>query len=221
MEIIMNPNYEQDNIRLFNADCMDIMIEYPNKYFDLAVVDPPYGLDKKSIHGRGHIKDKALGKGSKKMDKWDYAPKQRYFDELFRISKNYIIWGGNYFSLGRTRCVIVWDKIQYFKTYSQVELAYTSFDRPCPLFRYSNNSAMNKEPKNHPTHKPIQLYNWLYYKFAKPGQKIIDTHLGMGSNAIAAHYANMGEFVGIEIDEEYFDDSCKRIYNETRQLELF
>ena len=209
--------YKQDNLIIYNADCMEIMKNYPDNYFDLAVVDPPYGIGDKFKGGKsGKMNfNEVVDKG------WDTKPPNKeYFDELKRVSKNQIIWGGNYFfdNLNSSRCFIVWDKMvsQDFSL-AMAELAWTSFDKLAKIYRQS----VPKTGKIHPTQKPVKLYNWIYKNYAQEGQKILDTHLGSGSNAISAHYAKMGEFVGCELDADYYEASIKRIYNETRQLELF
>ena len=211
----MSKVYKQDNMTIHNADCMEIMAGYEDNYFDLAVVDPPYGIGKKLTSG-GTWADKY----SKKDSDWDIAPSKEYFDELQRVSKNYIVWGGNYFShnLKGARCFIVWRKLQMLgmHTMADCELALTSFDKNAKIF-----DGNNSRDRIHVCQKPIKLYDWIYANYADPDQKILDTHLGSGSNAIAAHYAKMGEFVGCELDEDYFKSACERIRKETRQMELF
>ena len=208
----MRPDYEQDNIKLFNADCMKVMKQYPDSYFDLAVVDPPYGIGISSNPVRQQHKKK----------KWDDSiPQGEYFSELIRVSKNQIIWGGNYFFnyLGNTQGFLIWDKKQpHDFSLAMCELAWTSIQKPAKMFR---ESVLSEKGKIHPTQKPVKLYNWIYKNYAEEGQKILDTHLGSGSNAISAHYAKMGEFVGCELDEDYFKASTERIYKHTRQMELF
>jgi site-specific DNA-methyltransferase (adenine-specific) len=199
---------------------MKLMSRYPDKYFDLAIVDPPYGIaDEPTRHGgmsAGKFKNRALNKSAKKFKEWDVKPTLEYFDELIRISKNQIIWGGNYFPLPPKRCIVVWDKCQPFENFSQIELAWTSFDKPAPLFRYDNRTGN----KIHPTQKPIALYKWLLEKFAKPNDKILDTHLGSGSIAIACHDYGF-DLTACELDKEYFDKAMERINNHTKQLNLF
>ena len=174
----------------------------PDKAFSLAVVDPPYGLPKDSSNGRGKLKERNFNKGH--ISDWDIAPAKEYFDELFRVSENQIIWGGDYFPLPPTRCVCVWDKLQPWENFSQVEIAWTSFDYPAKLFQYDNRSWQ----KWHPTGKPIELYAWLFRTFAKEGDTILDTHLGGGTSRIAAY--KMGfDFTGIEIDNDYYDRSIE------------
>lgn len=197
--------------KVYNMDCMDYMKSIPDKFFELAIVDPPYGLDKKSTHERGKLKNRCLNRGN--IQRWDIRPTKEYFDELFRVSKNQIIWGGNYFPLPPTRCFVCWDKKQVWENFSQCEFAWTSFDCPASIIHLSNTGGNNKESKIHPTQKPIKLYQWIFEKFAKPGDKILDTHLGSGSSRIAAY--RMGfDFYGTEIDKEYFDEQEKRFRKE-------
>tara|TARA_R110000751_G_scaffold51761_2_gene113284 strand:+ start:1201 stop:1830 length:630 start_codon:yes stop_codon:yes gene_type:complete len=204
-----------NNLKIHNADCMEIMKDYADDYFDLAVVDPPYGIGRdggKSGNNWKHYKQK----------KWDSTPpKKDYFIELERVSRNQIIWGGNYFTrnLPRSMGWIYWDKGQKLSM-SDGELAYTSFNRALRSVTLNRCTIRENGGLLHPTQKPFKLYKWIYTNYAEPGQKILDTHLGSGSNAIAAHYADMGEFVGCELDKEYYTAACKRIENETAQLTL-
>lgn len=232
---------------VFNEDNMIGMARYPDKFFDLAIVDPPYGLGvngmqlgshpgrskndgygsgpaestvvrlkKERYHRRGKLKDRAFNRLS--MD-WDIPPEPSYFDELFRVSKNQIIWGGNYFYLSPARCVICWNKLQPWENFSQWEMAWTSFDKPAALFSYSNTGGANTEAKIHPTQKPVKLYKWLLSKYAQPGMKILDTHMGSQSSRIAAF--NMGfDYYGWELDPEYFEAGNKRFKEQTAQLKL-
>jgi len=205
-------------LNLINDDCMNILPKYEDNYFDLAIVDPPYGIaDNPSRHkGSGKLKNRILNKNADKFAEWDKAPSKEYFDELFRVSKNQIIWGGNYFHLPPYRCVIVWDKCQPFQNFSSVEIAWTSFDKPASIYKFDNRTP----GKIHPTQKPRQLYSWLLEKYSKQSDKILDTHLGSGSNAIACHYFGVKEFVGIEIDKQYYNMASERITNETKQIKL-
>ena len=201
------------NITLYNCDCMEIMKGFKDKQFDLAIVDPPYGININPNLG--------LRKGQEKRHKsisWDDAiPTQEYFNELFRVSQNQIIWGGNYFPLPPTKHVIFWDKlIPDGMSFSDGELAWTSFDRAIKKYTLLN----PKGNKIHPTQKPIQLYKWLLKNYAHDGDTILDTHLGSASSAIAAHDGNF-EFTGIELDEEYYDAAKARIVMHQRQLNLF
>lgn len=201
-------------MKIINDDCLNIMQNYKNNYFDLAIVDPPYGLSKNSKAKSGKLKDRIFFKINEKD--WDIKPPKKYFDELFRVSKNQIIFGGNYFNLPNYRCVLVWDKRQPFDNFSAVEIAWTSFNKPSAIYKFDN----KVRNKIHPTQKPTQLYSWILEKYAQTTDKILDTHLGSGSSYIAAHYFGIKEFVGIEIDKEYFNNAKKRIKKETKQLKL-
>lgn len=198
---------------VFNIDCIDGMKQYPDKYFDLAIVDPPYGLPKDSSNGRGKLKNRIFNGN---IEHWDVAPDKSYFDELFRVSKNQIIWGGNYFDLPPTRGFVVWDKKQPFPNFSRCEYAWMSFQVPSKIFEFDNRTS----DKIHPTQKPIKLYDWLLLNYAKLGNKILDTHLGSGSSRIAA-YRNGYDFTAFEIDKDYFDAQEKRFKMETSQQQLF
>ena len=197
-------------------DNMELMKRYPDKYFDLAIVDPPYGLMDKLVNGGAGRN----GKFDKNKDsvKWDILPTKEYFIELMRVSENQIIWGSNYFDLPPTRCNIIWDKMQEF-TGSDFELAWTSFDKASKAFRMSRVEAYS-QGKIHPTQKPVQLYKWLLDKYAKQGDKILDTHLGSGSIAIACHDYGF-DLTACELDKEYFDKAMERIKNHTNQQKLF
>jgi len=202
-------------MKLINDDCMNILPDYADDYFDLAIVDPPYGI--------------GGGSNSKKMNvDWDSKiPDKKYFDELIRVSKNQIIWGGNYMSKNipfSSKHTLVWDKQNGDSFMSDGELAFTSFDKNTTkffrLFWMSNMMKKKEKPIIHPTQKPIQLYRWLLENYAEPTDKILDTHLGSGSIAIACHYFGIKEFVGIEIDKEYFDMTNERIEKQTMQIKL-
>lgn len=185
------------------------MKSLPDKTFSLAIVDPPYGMVEDYGVGcsDGGIKGKAFVQGN--IQKWDKKPPQEYFNQLFRVSKNQIIWGGNYFNLPPCRCFIAWDKIQPFPSFSAVEYAWTSFNRPSLLFRFDNRYA----GKIHPTQKPVQLYIYLLTQFAKQGDTILDTHLGSGSSRIAAY--NLGyDFTACEISTEYYKQQEQRFQQE-------
>jgi site-specific DNA-methyltransferase (adenine-specific) len=200
-------------ITLLNEDNMQVMARYPDKYFDLAIVDPPYGIGEKFKGGKsGKMNfNEVVEKG------WDNVPNKEYFTELQRVSKNQIIWGGNYFDLPPTRCFIIWDKcISDDFSLAMAELAWTSFDKLAKIFKYS----VPKYGKVHPTQKPVKLYRWLLDKYAKQGDKILDTHLGSGSIAIACH--DMGfDLVATEIDKDYYEAACKRFNEQTKQQKLF
>ena len=192
-------------INLILDDCMNVMKDYEDNHFDLAIVDPPYEIPKR-WGGVGKFKNRILNNETKKLKQWDVAPKKEYFDELFRVSKNQIILGGNYFDLPPTRGIICWDKKQPFPNFSAWEMAWTSFDVVARLFKYDN----RRGGKIHPTQKPIELYSWILDKYSSKGQKILDTHLGSGSIAIACHYFGC-DLVGVEIDEEYYNKAKHRV----------
>ncbi len=202
-----------DKIKLTHGDCMEGMAQYPDNYFDLAIVDPPYGIDINSSGRLGHYG----GKGKK----WDLdTPDADYFTELNRVSVNQIIWGGNYFDLPPTRCFLIWDKRQpEGVSFASCELAWTSFDQSAKTFYKRPQGA--DVSRIHPTQKPVKLYDWLLKNYSEPGQKILDTHLGSASSAIAAHYYGVGEFVGFELDEDYYKAACKRFKEQTSQIQMF
>ena len=195
-----------------NEDNMLMMARYPDDYFDLAITDPPYGLGKKLVDGGAGRN----GKFDKNRDsvKWDKLPNKEYFEELFRVSKNQIIWGGNYFILPPTRCNLIWDKIQEFSG-ADFELAWTSFDKASKAFRMSRVEAYSKG-KIHPTQKPVKLYEWLLMNYAKEGDKILDTHLGSGSIAIACHNLCF-DLTACELYKDYYDAAMKRLKQHQNQ----
>jgi site-specific DNA-methyltransferase (adenine-specific) len=201
---------------------MELMARYPDKYFDLAICDPPYGLDLANMNmGLGKNKKASKVKNRKWSKKnWDNeVPTKYYFNELFRVSKNQIIWGGNYFDLGICNKFIIWDKeVPEGLSFSDCEYAWTSFSGANKIFRYS--AYLNKSEKFHPTQKPPQLYKWLLDKYAKQGDKILDTHLGSGSIAIACHDYGF-DLTACELDKEYFNKAMQRINNHTAQTKLF
>ena len=212
---------------VYNEDCMAVMARYPDKHFDLAVVDPPYGIGYSKLVGSCK---KKYGWKERKSSDWDSAtPDDLYWNELFRVSKNQIIWGGNYFNLQPTRCFLIWDKVQRIDQ-ADCEFAWTSFKNSARVFRYARGNESGFAPKLkgteraginiHPTQKPIALYEWIFKNYANPGDLILDTHLGSGSSRIAAYKAGL-PFVGCEIDKEYFDASCKRFEDFKKQLRLF
>ena len=199
------------NATLYNCDCMDYMRGLPDKAFDLAIVDPPYGI--------GISSNPVRQQHDKKQ--WDNAiPTADYFSQLMRVSKNQIIWGGNYFLdyLGASQGFVIWDKVQPQDfSLAMCELAWISIQSPAKMWK---RSVLAEKNKIHPTQKPVDLYEWLLTNYAKPGQKILDTHLGSGSSAIAAN--NLGfEFVGCELDADYFAAACQRIENAQRQVSIF
>jgi site-specific DNA-methyltransferase (adenine-specific) len=207
---------------------MAFMARYPNNYFDLAIVDPPYGIDVANNSTGTIIRNKSDKDIFIKKD-WDKSiPNQEYFDELFRVSNNQIIWGGNYFLdiLGYCKAPIIWDKLNGDSMYADGELAWTSKGLPknlkiwrhqwCGAFKDSERGMQ----KYHPTQKPVALYKWILEKYAKQGDKILDTHLGSGSIAIACHDYDF-ELTACELDKEYYDNAIKRIKNHMAQQKLF
>ncbi len=238
--------------RLYNMDCMEGMKQFPDKYFELAIVDPPYGINAPNMNmgshksrkgrdkngekqypgistaerlrkgrlnaGAGKLKNRALNTMS--CD-WDFEkPSHEYFKELFRVSQNQIIWGGNYFDLPPTRGIGCWDKCQPWENFSQWEMIWTSFDCPAFIIRYSNTGGANNEEKIHPTQKPVYVYSKLLNKFAKQGFRILDTHTGSASSLIACH--NYGyEYVGFEIDGYMCTKAQRRLDAVKAQVSMF
>jgi site-specific DNA-methyltransferase (adenine-specific) len=200
-----------------NIDCMIGMARYPDKFFELAIVDPPYGI---GMDG-GNVGYAGFNDFEKK-DWDDSIPPIEYFLELTRVSKNQIIWGGNYFGLPATRCFIIWDKGEgfYNRTYAECEQAWTSFDKNAKIIKHDPLAKGDYKGKIHPTQKPIKLYRWLLKNYAKPGDKILDTHLGSGSSRIAAY--DMGfDFYGFELDKDYYEAQEKRFNQFKMQTKLF
>ena len=210
---------------VFNMDCMEFMKDVPDKFFNLAVVDPPYGIDIAEKLANGWV-SKAGGTKFEAKD-WDkYTPTQEYWNELFRVSKNQIVWGGNYFMSKIKRdspCWIFWDKNNGDSLFADGEMAWTSFDSPVRLAKihWCGSAAKHETGQNkiHPTQKPIKLYEWLLMKYAKPNDLILDTHVGSGSSRIAAHKAGL-TFIGCEIDQKYYEAQEARFKNFTAQLTL-
>jgi len=211
---------------LKNIDCMMLMNEYPDKYFDLAIVDVPYGIGEDGL--KNHSRNQ-LAQATKYTPKnWDKTPPPpEYFTELFRVSKNQIVFGANHF-ISRlpidSPCWIVWDK-DNSGDFADCELAWTSFKTAVRKVKRRWNGMLqhdmkNKEERIHPTQKPVVLYDWILYEYAKSGMKILDTHLGSGSIAIACHYAGL-DLTGSEIDTEYYDKMIKRVSEQTAQTSLF
>ena len=210
----MKPTDILGNIKLYNADCMEVMKTFKDKQFDLAIIDPPYGMPKDSTNGRGKLKNRVFNKG--RVERWDKAPSNEFFEELFRVSENQVIWGGNYFDLPPTRGIICWDKMQPWENFSQIEYAWTSFSMPAKLFRFDNRTG----DKIHPTQKPVQLYKWLLQNYAKEGDTILDTHFGSLSIGIACHDMKF-DLTAIELDKDYYEQARKRLEFHQRQLTLF
>lgn len=202
-------------IRLFNGDCMEALHRMEDDQYDLAIVDPPYGLAESGAHT--HISGTRKLYHDKMKD-WDVRPTQAYFNELRRVSKNQIIFGMNYFMdmLPPSRCFVVWDTTQRGLSFSQSELAWASFNQMCKVVRISN----NQPDRIHRCQKPVDLYEWLLSTYAKKGDKILDTHLGSGSIAVACH--NMGyDLDAYEINTEYYEAAKARLELEQRQMRLF
>jgi site-specific DNA-methyltransferase (adenine-specific) len=209
-----------DKTKVYNMDCIEYLKNIPDGYFSLSIVDPPYGIgagSKKFIN-----RTSKTVKSYYKENDWDTErPALEFFTELKRVSKNQIVWGGNYFAdlLGAFRCFIFWDKTIHGNSYADGEMAWTSFDGVARYYR-KNIAQVNSEGRIHPTQKPVKLYEWLLINYAKEGDKILDTHLGSQSSRIAAY--NLGfEFYGTELDKEYFDQGCKRFDQHKAQLTLF
>lgn len=199
----------------YNVDCMEYMKTLPDNAFDLAIVDPPYGISINNNMGRR----KGDKKSNYKKVTWDETPPaDDYFSELFRVSKHQIVWGANYFKMPPCKCFIVWRKPQITEnvSFSMLEYAWTNFNETSKEFIGMSNEA----DRIHPTQKPVKLYEWILMRYAKKGDKILDTHLGSGSSRIAAY--NMGfDFVGCELDTDYFKAQEQRFKNHTKQLNLF
>jgi site-specific DNA-methyltransferase (adenine-specific) len=222
--------FRKGNVTLINCDCMDLMADAPENHWQLSIIDPPYGIDAANTFGGNERKSgngAALKTDFEKKD-WDIEiPDADYFFQLMRVSKNQIIWGANYMShfLPPSMGWIVWNKDNGTTKFSDAELAFTSFERALRVWKYTWNGMIqgdmkNKERRIHPTQKPVKLYDWLLASYAKPGDRILDTHLGSGSSAIAAHYAGH-DFVGIELDKDYFKAAKKRFDESTKQEALF
>ena len=210
---------------LLNMDCMEYMAGLEDNAFDLAIVDPPYGAEiewKPFIKGENKNENKAHLRRKNQMKKWDNAPTKDYFDQVLRCAGFVIIWGGNYFAnmIPNSNRWICFEK-RGMGHMPQFELAWTNCNVPNKIFsatRFNLNIHWGK--LIHPTQKPVALYKWLLHNYAKTGQRILDTHLGSGSSAIAAHYFGC-DFVGMEIDKDYFDAAVERFNKETRQIDIF
>lgn len=212
---------------VYLMDCIAGLKHYPDKYFDLAVVDPPYGIgeDGKSNHSRGKCAKPKLYTPKE----WDKEPPNiEYFTELFRVSKNQIVWGANHF-ISRmpydSSCWLVWDKENGENDFADCELAWTSFDKAVRRYKFRwagmlQGNMKDKENRIHPTQKPVALYDWIFTRFAEKGYKVLDTHLGSGSSRIAADKAGL-DFVGFELDEEYYNALNKRFNEYKSQLRMF
>ena len=242
--------------RLYNMDCMQGLKEIPDKFFDLAVVDPPYGGGcsqslnverERGLHAEIEYNGAIIGRFGGHFDKyhlgikngrnvveevpagttqaddirhWDIAPPKEYFNELARVSKNQIIWGGNYFDLPPTRCFLIWRKLTISENFSMAmcEYAWTSFNDNAKVFEFAPQG--NKEIRFHPTQKPIELYYWILNRYSKEGDKILDTHAGSASSLIACHDMHR-EYMGFEIDKTYYEKAIERMNKHFSQLTLF
>lgn len=222
--------------KTYNVDCMKAMADYPDKYFDLAVVDPPYfsGPERRGFYG-SKVSPIGVHRDYPISPEW-IVPNEDYFKELLRISKNYIVWGCNYFDFHFAPGRIVWDKCNGSSSFSDAEIAATNCHDSTRLYKFmwngmqqgkssaeghimQGNKKLN-EVRIHPTQKPVALYEWIFSKYAKPGYKVLDTHLGSGSSRIAAHDAGL-EFIGFEIEPHYFDAQEERFQNHISQTNLF
>ena len=208
-------------MQITNEDNMKLMGRYEDNHFDLAIVDPPYGIDLANMNmgiGKSKKASKIQNRKWKPKD-WDKnTPSSDYFEELFRVSKNQIIWGGNYFELPPCKNYIIWDKeIPLGLSFADCEMAWTSFNKAPKIFRHS--AYLDKNNKFHPTQKPIKLYKWILSKYANEGDKILDTHLGSGSIAIACHDLNF-DLTACELDTDYYNAAIKRLTDHQKQLKL-
>ncbi len=206
------------NCELWHGDCVEYMRGLPDKAFELAIVDPPYGI---GAGGKSFMNGASKTAHQYTRDlSWDSEPPtEDYFLELRRVSKEQIIFGGNYFALPPSRCFLIWDKTIHGNSYADCEMMWTSFDSVARIYR-KNMVEITLDGRIHPTQKPVKLYEWLLTNYAKTGQRILDTHLGSGSSAIACN--NLGfEMVGCELDLDYYNAACKRIEQATAQPRLF
>jgi len=209
---------------VFNMDCIEGMKQYPDNYFELAIVDPPYGIErfkKVKENTDRNTKDVYANKFLKSAQFNNTKPNELYFKELFRVSKNQIIWGANNFVLPPSEYFLCWNKEQAMPNFATLEYAWVSMGlkKPAKLFTYSIHQQ-NQINKIHPTQKPVKLYKWILQNYTKEGDKILDTHLGSGSSRIAAYDLGF-EFTGFELDEDYFKASEKRFKQHTDQLTIF
>lgn len=205
----LNGGKVSDKIAIYNCDNMELLRQTPDNYYELSIVDPPYGIG---------ISSNPVRQKHKKKD-WDNEiPMKEYFNELFRVSKNQIIWGGNYFDLPPTQGFFIWDKKQpHDFSLAMVEYAWSSIQKPAKMWSLSVQKEKNKI---HPTQKPVQLYEWLLKNNAKKGDKILDTHLGSGSIAIACHNLKF-DLTACELDKDYYEASLKRLHQHQLQLTMF
>jgi site-specific DNA-methyltransferase (adenine-specific) len=209
----MEPTDILGNIKLYNADCMEVMKTFNDNQFSLAIIDPPYGIgvNQMNMGGRSTVKPT-------KKD-WDKeVPSKEYFKELFRVSKNQIIWGGNYFKLPPSRCFVVWDKgeMMYGRSFAECEYAWVSMDKSARIYKLNPTQL----DRFHPTQKPVQLYKWLLQNYAKEGDTILDTHFGSLSIGIACYDLKF-DLTAIELDKDYYEQAKQRLINHQRQLTIF
>jgi site-specific DNA-methyltransferase (adenine-specific) len=197
---------------------MQLMARYPDNYFDLAIVDPPYGLERLQ---KGSLRLGGVKGNYKDKLEWDKKPNEKYFNELFRVSKNQIVWGANNFIMPTSEYFLIWNKKQTVDNFATAEYAWVSMGlkTPAKIFEYGIHKH-NHTDKIHPTQKPIDLYKFILEKYAKEGDKILDTHLGSGSIAIACHDYKFN-LTACELDKEYFDKAMQRINNHMAQTKLF
>lgn len=224
----MNHYYQDNHVTLYLGDCMDLLASLPPKAFDLAIVDPPYGIGESGAtnHTRGKLAAAKNYKAFAGSDK--EPPTAEYFAQIKRTSINRIVWGANHFinlMPLASPCWIVWDKLNGESDFADCELAWASFPSSVRRFAFRwagmlQGNMAEKEHRIHPTQKPVALYRWLLANYAKPGQTILDTHLGSGSIAIACHYAGH-HLTAIEKDEEYLEAAVKRYQRETAQQDMF
>lgn len=207
-----------NNIRLINADCMDVLRELPDNAFDLAIVDPPYSNAGGEVERTGGSWAKKYGNNIKR---WDIAPTAEYFEQLMRVSRNQIIWGGNYFQLPPTRCFVIWKKLTISESFTMAmcEYAWTSFEANAKVFECMPQGKPG-EKRLHPCQKPVELYTWLLKRYAKRGDRILDTHLGGGSICLAADAMGF-ELTGIELDPEYYNAAKERLMKQQSEQQLF
>jgi len=201
-----------------NEDNMELMARYEDNYFDLAIVDPPYGIERfKASDGGNTKKIKSFGDKNKNWN--NIKPNKEFFNELFRVSKYQIIWGSNNFDLPTSEYFIIWQKSNALDfSFAMVEQAWTNVKKPAKLYKHLH--VHNKDKRIHPTQKPVKLYEWLLMNYAKQGDKILDTHLGSGSIALACH--NLGyDLTACELDKEYYDAAIKRIEQHKAQIRMF
>jgi site-specific DNA-methyltransferase (adenine-specific) len=206
-------------INITNEDNMDLMARYSDKYFDLAIVDPPYGIERfQKPSGSTRFKTSKLMQEEGLV--WDKKPNQEYWSELFRVSKNQIVWGANNFVMPPSEYFCIWNKKQTVDNFATAEYAWVSMGlkKPAKMFDYSIHKH-NHTNKIHPTEKPVNLYKWLLKNYATEGDKILDTHLGSGSIAIACH--DMGfDLTACELDPDYYNAAMKRLTDHQKQLKL-